>query len=321
MKNNTINHKETVFGSKMIRYLLLVLTFHFISCTSTKELHNHKSFIENFSNPKWIKKRIASKKAIKLNSKISEGSGLIAWNGNLWTHNDSGKASLFSLDTLTGRIVKEYKLEGIKNEDWEDLGQDENYFYIGAFGNNSNQKNILKIHKINKRDLLKGITNNDSITFSWPVTTDQYKRQKSNFDCEAMAVIGDSIYIFTKEWKNGHGSKVFSLPKKAGFYSAHYRTTLKTKVLITGANYNESKKKLVLCGYSILARPCIMVFLNADSSNLFGEKAFKIHPKKISLRQIEGIGSFDGTTYFVINEYFKFSSLHIPQRIHKFIIN
>lgn len=291
-----------------------------ISCTSTKRLHNYKSIIENFSEPKWKIKHITPTKKISLENKIPEGSGLIVWNGNLWTHNDSGEPSLFSLDTLTGRILKEYKLNGIKNNDWEDLSQDENYFYIGDFGNNTNTKNIVNIHKINKQELLNGNPNIESITFSWPEIIKKQKIKKSNFDCEAMVVIGDSIYIFTKEWKKNHCTQIFSLPKKAGFYSANYCTTLKTNVLVTGANYNDSKKKLVLCGYNIIAKPRLLVFSDVDSSNLFGKRAIKFKTKKLAFTQMEGIGSFDGTNYFAINENFDFLFIHTSQALHKFII-
>ncbi len=306
--------------SKIIGFIVFLIIFQNVSCTSTKKLHNYKSFVENFSKPKWKRKHITPTKKINIESKIHEGSGLIAWNGNLWTHNDSGDPSLFSLDTLTGRIVNEYKLIGIKNNDWEDLSQDENYFYIGDFGNNSHTKNTLNIHKINKQELLKGNPKIESITFSWPEIINDKKNKKSNFDCEAMAIIGDSIYIFTKEWKKNHCTQVFSLPKKTGFYCANYRATLKTKVLVTGASYNETKKKLVLCGYNIIAKPRLLVFLEIDNSNLFGKRAIRFKTRKLAFTQMEGIGSFDGTTYFTINENFDFLFFHTLQGLHKFII-
>src|SRR6187431_619171 len=41
-----------------------------------------------------------------LSDTIKETSGLIFWNGYLWTHNDDTDTTLYAIDTATGRIVK-----------------------------------------------------------------------------------------------------------------------------------------------------------------------------------------------------------------------
>ena len=47
------------------------------------------------------------------------------------THNDSGGKEILYEFSLEGKIVKEYKIEGCgKNNDWEDLAADDNYYYI-----------------------------------------------------------------------------------------------------------------------------------------------------------------------------------------------
>lgn len=52
---------------------------------------------------------------------ISKTSGLIRWNGALWTHNDNSDTQLFALEEPGGKIVQECLLPGVINQDWEDI--------------------------------------------------------------------------------------------------------------------------------------------------------------------------------------------------------
>lgn len=303
----------------MKNFLLVTFTLFLFACSPGKPL-NSKLPREVFSDPKLEIKHIRSSKTIKLNSKINEGSGLIAWNGLLWTLNDSGKPVLFSLDTLKGNIIKEYEIPGIVNNDWEDLSQDESYIYIGAFGNNVQKKVSSKIYRISKQELLEDNVKVDSITFKWPEIIIKGRKQKDNFDCEAMAVIDQTIYLFTKEWKKNIRTKVFTLPKIPGGYTAKYHTTFKSKILITGASYNMLSKNLVLCGYSLLARPCLFVFSNFEKPDLFGTEGSKLIVKKLPLHQVEGIATFDGSTYYLINEDLRFLFFHTSPQVNKVVL-
>lgn len=208
----------------MNKILLVIFPLCLFACSTAKPIKG-KLPREAFSDPKLEIRHIRPSQTIKLNSKINEGSGLIAWNGLLWTQNDSGKPVLFALDTLTGNITKEYKIPGILNNDWEDLSQDESYIYIGAFGNNVQKKVFSKIYRISKSELLKDNVKVDSITFKWPEILIRGRKQKDNFDCEAMVVIDQTIYLFTKEWKKNIRTKVFTLPAIPGSYTAKYHTT------------------------------------------------------------------------------------------------
>ncbi len=73
-----------------------------------------------------------------LSDQISETSVLINWNGVLWTHNDNADTVIYGLDSMSGDIVQTYSLNGVRNIDWEEISQDDEYIYIGDFGNNSN---------------------------------------------------------------------------------------------------------------------------------------------------------------------------------------
>jgi hypothetical protein len=271
---------------------------------------------EVISNPKLKKRCVKPAKTFKIDGKIPEGSGLAAWNGSLCTHNDSGAARLFSLDTISGAIIDTYELPDIVNTDWEDLGQDDDYFYLGDIGNNLNDKNVLTIYRIEKKSLLQHRPKINTIAFSWPETDTAGKTAKINFDCEAMTVVSDSIYLFTKEWKKTHRTRVFSIPKSPGTYVAKYKNTLKTRLLVTGASYDTSQKSLVLCGYNLWLRPFLLRFKDVKPDNFFSGKGEKIKIRK-RFRQTEGVASFDGKTYFVINEDFHFLFLHSDEEIHR----
>lgn len=239
---------------------------------------------------------------INLKEQLPEGSGMVAWNGKIWTHNDSGLPRIFALDSINGKILKSYDLPGVKNVDWEDMSQDNTFIYVGDIGNNSGARERLKIYRIRKEALLNDKMVFDSIFFEWPLINDSGKLQKINFDCEAMAVIHDTIFLFTKEWKKRRCSRIFKIPAAAGNHIAEYVATIKTRLLITAASYSEEKKRIVLCGYSLFLTPGLLVLPLPDSGNLKDINTGTKVRIANRLRQTEGIASFNGNNYYVISE-------------------
>lgn len=235
-----------------------------------------------------------------LNSRIPEGSGLVAWNGKLWTHNDSGRPTLFSLDTINYKIVQEYDL-GIVNTDCEEISQDSKFLYIGNFGNNLGNRDKLEIYRISKEMLLQNNVVLDSITFEWPMVNNSGISKKINYDCEAMVLANDTIFLFTKEWKKPRRSQIFKIPALPGNYIAEYVSTIKTRTLITGATYRPEDNRIVLCGYSMFLSPRIITLSLSETKNLDVYKAHQIRINQY-LRQTEGVASFNGTDYFIISE-------------------
>lgn len=237
----------------------------------------------------------------RINSKVDEGSGLTAWNGKLWTHNDSGRHSLFAIDSLSGKLLEEYNLP-VKNVDWEEITQDRNFLYIGNFGNNGGNRKQLQIYRISNEKLLQHKVVLDSISFAWPKTADSGSPKQINFDCEAMIVVNDTILLFTKEYKKRRCSRVFRLPATPTHHIAEYVTTLKTRTLITGATYSPESRRVILCGYSLCLSPRIVTF------TLSGTKGIGTitNAKQIRIggyfRQNEGIATFNGTDCYLISE-------------------
>ena len=159
-----------------------------------------------------------------LNNSINETSGLITINQKLITHNDSGgEAALYEIDTTSGNYTRKVTVSNAYNQDWEDICSDSNYIYIADFGNNSGTRTNLKIYRILISDFIN--TPNDTVTadtinFNYADQTDfTPSTYSTNFDAEAIISIGDSLYIFTKNWGN-YWTNIYALPKTPGSYQA-----------------------------------------------------------------------------------------------------
>ncbi|MEJ2595561.1 MAG: hypothetical protein P8100_10660 [bacterium] len=140
-----------------------------------------------------------------LPGEVEEPSGLVFWAEALWTINDSGNDPvLFKLDTVTGEVTQEITLSNAENVDWEALAQDTDHIFIGDFGNNSGNRDDLGIYIVAKEDIPAsgdGSLNASHITFVYEdFEGRKIRREENNFDCEALICIGDSLYLFSKNW-------------------------------------------------------------------------------------------------------------------------
>ena len=202
----------------------------------------------------------------------------------------------------------------------EEITQDANYFYIGDFGNNvSGNRKDLHILRVEKQSLLHNNQKIDTLSFSYSTQMDftKIKSNTTNFDCEAFIVSGDSIYLFSKEWKQKKTS-VYVIPKLPGQHIAQLKESYNVKGLITAATYVAEKKLLVLNGYSKSLSPFIYLFYDYNESGFFSGNKRKI---KIALpfHQMEGISTLDGIHYFLTNENFaRKRIINVPQQLHQF---
>lgn len=252
-----------------------------------------------------------------LSDSISETSGLIAFDNLLWTHNDDKDNTLYALDTL-GKIKKKVVFPNLKNNDWEEISQDKNYIYIGDFGNNfSGNRTDFRIIKIDKKTFYEKKPKTEIISFSYENQTN-FKSQKTNttnFDCEALIVQNDTIYLFTKQWRKKQSS-VYALPNSAGNHIAKLQTTLNTKGLITGATFLSSSKTIVLCGYSKKAKPFLYIISGFKNNDFESVKKEKIK-LKLPFHQVEAIATFDDSRLYITNEKLVIKPIiNTKQQIH-----
>jgi len=287
-------------------------------CTDRLAINYDQSATLNDGSCRYNPANIGPLASLTLDATLSETSGLIFLDNRLWTHNDNSDTRLYALDTLYGRIVQPYPLDGIINTDWEEISQDDNYIYIGDFGNNSGNRKDLKIFRAEKSSVLNNSAVFDSVCFTYADQVDfTPAAYDSDFDCEAFIVSDDSIFLFTKEWVSNRTS-VYSLPKSPGSYTAKRRSSWDVNGLITGAVYLEDKRIIVLTGYSERLKPFIYLFYDFDGHNFFGGNKRKIEVL-LPYHQIEGIATTNGIKYFITNEYFSMEPLiKTRQKIHLF---
>jgi hypothetical protein len=239
--------------------------------------------------------------------KLNEVSGIAnARKGYCYMHNDGGnKAELYEITMATGEIVKKIEIDNAKNKDWEELAEDEDAIYIGDFGNNTGNRDDLRILIVDRKDLEKDDkVKTDKIHFTYPDQKSFKSRRAHDYDCEAMITYGDALYLFSKN-RESKTTDVYRLPKEPGEYVAEKIAHFDTDGLVTAADVWHGKKRnaLALLCYEPIGRRYISymwLFTDFEPTNVFGGKA---HRLDISPNlQAEAILWESDTTVIIINE-------------------
>ncbi len=288
-------------------------------CTDPLSKNYNQLATINDGNCNYESLKIKPISSLKLSDSIKETSGLISFNNLLWTHNDDHDKTIYGLDSL-GKIRKKVILDKAINYDWEEISQDSSFIYIGDFGNNaSGNRRDLKILKIDKKSFFEENPNIETISFTYSDQTDfsPKKHNTTNFDCEAFIISNDSIYLFTKQWQSSK-TNIYVLPNKSGNHIAQFKEAIDTKGLVTGATYLQSKKLVVLCGYSKFGKPFLFLLYDFKDNNFLSGNKRRID-LQLSFHQIEGITTNDGLHYYLTNEsLIRKPILNVPQQIHYF---
>ncbi len=291
-------------------FFLILLLFLFAlgkaqvpGCTDTQALNYNPLATQNDGSCLYNAVSVLPDTSIELALSLHETSGLIVWNNTLITHNDNTDTLLYTLDTGTAAIIQTYPLQAVVNNDWEEIAQDDNYIYIGDFGNNGNgNRTDLNILRISKASLLSSNPLADSINFVYENQVDFTPTGANNtdFDCEAFIVTTDSIFLFSKQWLS-HKTALYALPKTPGNHTAMLKATYDVQGLITGAAYLEQEHLIALCGYSSTVQPFILLLYDFQGTGFFGANKRKL---SVSLpqHQTEGIATTNGLKYYLTNE-------------------
>ena len=289
-----------------IFFLLLPIgtTAQIAGCPDPLASNFNPSATQNDGSCTYNPESIAPTSSFNLAGNLLETSGLITWNNQIWTHNDSDDNNIYALDTTNGTLFQSYQLVGVSNSDWEEISQDADFVYVGDFGNNSNgNRTDLKILRIDKNSILGGSPLIETINFSYSNQIDFAPAGPNNtdYDCEAFIVSSDSIFLFTKQWASKK-TTVYSLSKTPGTHIAQLKSTFDVQGLITGATYLESKKLVALCGYNNLLQPFIYLLYDFHNHDFFGGNKRKVTISR-PFHQVEGIASTNGLKYYISNEY------------------
>lgn len=218
--------------------------------------------------------------SFKLPSKLKETSGLEYLNEYFLTINDKGNDPIIYRFYKNGKIEIETRIE-VKNLDWEDLAKDNNNLYVADTGNNNYSRRKLKIH------ILKII--NSSLSIVGTIVLKIKKEHKVNI--EAITVVGDELHLFNK---NDKLTTVYQIPTMNGTYSLDdFKTfNIKSKISITGADYDSETDTMFLCGYSTNKASFIYSIINYSDN----QKVLTYSLKNI--KQVEGIKLVGDQIYF-----------------------
>ena len=310
-----------------LSYLLVVLLVLLGSCnsqgpgcTDLQASNMDSEATENdgscIYDPVWV----GPDRTLELSNLLEGTSGLIFWDGCLWTHNDNADTRLYGLDTASAEISREYLLPDVVNTDWEDIAEDGEYIYLGDFGNNaSGNRTDLHILRIEMSSLKSGNPSIDTIWFSY---SDQHdlnptESNQTEFDCEALVVSSNNIYLFTKQWSTGH-TTMYSLSKQPGNHIAQKKASFDIQGLVTGATLIEPEQLLVLCGYTGILQPFLYLLYDYSEQNFFSGNKRRINIS-VPFLQVEGITTRDGLRYYLSNESFILEpATNTPQQLHQF---
>ncbi|SEL97386.1 hypothetical protein SAMN04488008_107148 [Maribacter orientalis] len=239
----------------------------------------------------------------QLPDEVFETSGLIYFNESLVTLNDSGNEPiLYELDTLNLSIKRRITISNIDNIDWEAITQDEEFIYIGDFGNNIGTRVDLAIHRISKEDFKSSDTvEATTISFSYEDQKDFTNTGNSDWDAEAFFIVNNQFVVLTKQWKS-FGSVAYTLPITPGVHVANRAGAIEDVGLVTDVTYDVATNRLVLIGYSSILSPFIGIVDDLNLESPFAGYA----PQNLGLNfvQAEGITQINSTNYFFTSEYY-----------------
>jgi len=255
-------------------------------------------------------------KVVDLSSILKETSGLINFDGKLITHNDSGSEPiLYEINVSSGEVNREVKISNVNAVDIEDIAQDENFIYVCDIGNNSNNRKDQTIYKISKNDYLnKSDVTAEKISINYKEQTDYSKSDKAtNFDAEAVIVMGNELYLFTKNWGD-YKTSVYRIPTQSGTYEITEVDSYNIEGLITAADYNKTSNTIMLTGYNGFV-PFVVELSGFTKNNPLDGTIEKNSIILSSSRQIEAIAVNPDGSYYISAE----ESLGSPAVLYKMI--
>lgn len=179
---------------------------------------------------------------------IRESSGIVAsrqFENVYWTLNDSGNPAVLYATKRNGELIREIKVRGALNFDWEALGVDDSgQLWIGDIGNNSRMRFDLKVVVVPE-------PNPFTETEAKVIAKYPYQFPEGNFDAEGLFLVDGIPYIISKEQV---GAVLYRFPElKPDTKQVLERVGEFAEAnLVTGAGISENGKRLAVCTYNSL---------------------------------------------------------------------
>ncbi len=171
---------------------------------------NHEPFEVEYDLRELVKLDLfASRGEPRGESTLIEASGLAKSRinpGMIWSHQDRGNDNrIFLLDAQSGETIAAYRIDGMRNRDWEDIeiakdpldGKD--YLYLGDIGDNDQVYASYTIYKF-REPIFESSHRGKVIDLEWEFETIRFRFPDKSHDTEALMVdpkTGD-IYLATK---------------------------------------------------------------------------------------------------------------------------
>ncbi len=158
----------------------------------------------------------AQRPIASLPTQLAETSALLLIEEEFYSLNDSGNTPALFVFNKEGEILHECVIKNAENYDWEALAYDGTSLYIGDIGNNDNNRQNLRVYKVNRAEIRsKKEVNCKVLNFKYEDQT-SYPPDKSAlyFDAEALVYRNDSLFILTKNRTEPFDgvSRVYYLP-------------------------------------------------------------------------------------------------------------
>ncbi len=134
---------------------------------------------------------------------LTECSGLVhslRYNGVFWAHGDGGSGASIVPVTASGKLARGWtgavRVEGCKNNDWEDIAlDDKGNLIIADLGNNNGRRKQLMLHFVSEP---KPGAVSVRPTRTLRVHYEDQKGDSPDYDCEAVFSAAGRIYFLTK---------------------------------------------------------------------------------------------------------------------------
>ena len=101
-----------------------------------------------------------------------------------------------------------------------------------------------------------------------------------------------------------------------GRYDARLLDSYAVGGLVTGADIDEEHRVVVLCGYSQLLQPFLLLLYDYEGNSYFSGNKRKI-TLQLPFHQVEAVVREFGFRYILTNESFKHGGFSTPARFHR----
>ena len=292
-------------------------------CTDPQALNYDINATENDGSCTYPMTDYSLNQICELPNILEECSGAEWIQSGLWVLNDNGNENeVYRIDSLSGDVLETTIIANVENIDWEDLTENEDYLYVGDFGNNDGNRTDLAVYRINKNDLSNNIASAELINFEFSDQVDFSENSNNhNFDCEAIIFFNNQLHLFSKNWEDSQ-TKHYTLSPEPGTHVAQLKETFNVEGFITSADINDDNE-LVLLGYTVRGFSFLWLLFDFDGDNFFSGNKRRIDLGfGLTNSQTEGIAFRKNGYGYIVSEQFKVNDqFTLPQKMLSFSID